>query len=321
MTKPAGGESGLDGSGRRAATQRSARPTGPGPYIAAMRPRQWVKNLLVFAAPAAAGVVFRVGPFLRCVATFLIFVAASASTYLVNDVMDRDADRLHPVKRRRPIASGAVTPMAAFVLAGILLAASLVGSALLAGAVLTGVVASYVVITMAYSFGLKRVAVIELACVASGFVLRAVAGGAAVHVPISPWFLLVTSFGALFVVAGKRSSEHEVMGAERASHRASLGDYPATFLGTVRAVAASVLVTAYCLWAFDRAGQLVTHPKSGDLIWFELSIIPFVLAVLAVELAFERGLGGEPEDLALRDHMLQALGVIWVALVMIGVYS
>ena len=294
---------------------------GPGAYIRAMRPRQWGKNLLVFAAPAAAGVVFHPADFARCVGAFFIFVAASAATYLVNDVMDRSADRLHPVKRHRPIANGQVTAEGALILAAVLLAASIAGAALLSGVALTAVILAYVVITLAYSLGLKQLAVIELACVASGFILRAVAGGAAVHVPLSPWFLLVASFGALFIVAGKRSSEQDVMGDERAVHRAALGEYTAPFLRMVRTLSAAVAVTAYCLWAFDRASHLVGRDRTTNLVWFELSVIPFVLAVLAVELAIERGRGGEPEELALRDRMLQALGLIWVALLIIGIYS
>lgn len=287
----------------------------------ATRPRQWVKNLLVFGAPAAAGVIFHLAVFGRCAAAFAIFVGASAATYLVNDVLDVEADRLHPVKRRRPIATGELSSRVALVAAASLLAASLVGAVVLSGAVLTGVVGAYVVISLAYSCGLKRMPVIEMACVGSGFVLRAVAGGAATHVPLSPWFLLVTSFGALFIVGGKRSSEYEVLGDDRAVHRAALGEYPAGFLRTVRTLAASVAVTAYCLWAFDRYNHLLPHARGGHLVWFELSIIPFVLAVLAVELAVERGRGGAPEELALKDRTLQALGLAWIALLMVGIYS
>lgn len=292
---------------------------GPLDLLIAARPRQWVKNLLVFAAPAAAGVVFHSGPLLRCVAAFAVFTAASASTYLVNDVVDRDADRLHPKKRFRPVAAGRVTPLAAVSLSSVLLAASLAG-AFLVSSRLAAIVAAYVGITFAYTAVLKHIAVIELACVASGFILRAVAGGAAVGVPLSPWFLLVASFGALFIVAGKRTAEHELMGAERATHRASLGEYPAAFLRSVRVLSASVTVAAYCLWAFERSGRVGAHPRVQHLIWFELSIIPFVLALLAVELAFERGRGGEPEELALKDRTLQALGVTWVVLLLLGIY-
>ena len=287
----------------------------------ATRPRQWVKNLLVFAAPTAAGVIFHPAVFGRCIAAMGIFVAASASTYLVNDIFDQDADRLHPVKRSRPIAAGELPVQVAWVSAAALLAGSIVGASLLSGTVLTAVVGSYVLISLAYSCGLKRMPVVEMACVGSGFVLRAMAGGATTHVPLSPWFLLVTSFGALFIVGGKRSTEQEVLGDDRAVHRAALGEYPPSFLRTVRTLAASVAVTTYCLWAFDRYNHLSLSARGGHLVWFELSIIPFVLAVLAVELAIERGLGGEPEELALRNRTLQALALAWILLLLIGIYS
>jgi len=286
-----------------------------------MRPRQWVKNLLVFAAPAAAGVIFHLNVFAHCTAAFAVFVAASAATYLVNDVRDAEGDRSHPDKRRRPIAAGEVPVRVAWIAAAGLLAGSIVGAMLLSGAELTEIVGAYVLISVAYSFGLKRVPVIEMACVASGFVLRAVAGGVATGVPLSPWFLIVTSFASLFIVGGKRSSEHEVMGDDRAVHRSALGEYPPGFLRTVRTLAASVAVTAYCLWAFDRYNHLSLAERGGHLVWFELSIIPFVLAVLAVELAVERGRGGAPEELALKDRTLQVLGLAWVLCLLIGIYS
>jgi decaprenyl-phosphate phosphoribosyltransferase len=280
-----------------------------------------VKNLLVFAAPGAAGLIFHVAVFWRCVAAFAIFVAASGATYLVNDVLDKDADRLHPLKRSRPIAAGLLPIALAWACAAALAAAALLGAGLLAGGTLTIVVGTYMAISVAYSLGLKRLPVIEMACVGSGFVLRAMAGGAAVHVALSPWFLLVTSFGALFVVGGKRSSEHKMLGDDRADHRAALGEYPATFLRVVRTMAASVCVTTYCLWAFDRYNHLDVRVRGGHLVWFELSIVPFVLAVLAVELAVEKGLAGAPEELALKDRTLQALGLAWVGLLLIGIYS
>ena len=155
----------------------------------------------------------------------------------------------------------------------------------------------------------------------SGFTLRAVAGGAANHVPISPWFLVMTSFGALLIVAGKRTSEQEVLGDLRGTHRASLTAYPSEFLRGVRMLAMSVSVTTYCLWAFERAGGLNRADRAEDLIWFELSIVPFVLAVLAVELAILKGRGGEPEELALSDRLLQLLGLVWVVLVLCGIYA
>lgn len=284
-----------------------------------MRPRQWVKNVLVFAAPVAAGVVRQPPAIWRTVATFFIFVAASSATYLLNDVLDRESDRLHPVKRLRPIASGQVPVTTAVFLAGSLGVGALAAAGAISVSLLLVVVA-YLVISVSYSLYLKRIPLVELACVVSGFTLRAVAGGAANHLFISPWFLVMTSFGALLIVAGKRSSEQEVLGELRGTHRAVLAAYPAEFLRRVRQLAMAVTVTTYCLWAFQRAGHLHTGDK-GDLVWFELSIVPFVLGVLAVELGILRGRGGEPEEMALSDRSLQVLGVLWVVLLACGIYA
>ncbi len=291
-----------------------------GVFVRAIRPRQWLKNGLVVAAPAAAGVIDRIVPFGRTAATFVIFSAAASAVYLVNDVVDRESDRVHPLKRHRPIASGALPVRAAIVAAAVLAALACVAAALLALALLE-IIGTYLVLSLAYTFGLKRVPLVEMALVASGFTLRAVAGGAACHVAISPWFLVMTSFGALLVVAGKRTSEQAVLGEQQVSHRSSLGAYPRMFMNSVRLIAISVTVTTYCLWAFERASHLRPAGQGDDVIWFELSIIPFALAVLAIELAIEKGRGGEPEELALSDRGLQAFALIWLVLVGIGVYG
>ncbi|MGH9028604.1 MAG: decaprenyl-phosphate phosphoribosyltransferase [Acidimicrobiales bacterium] len=282
------------------------------------RPRQWVKNLLVFAAPGAAGVLSHGHDVSRAAGAFGIFCLAASGTYFLNDTFDAAADRHHPVKRLRPVAAGEVgAPLAACI--GLSLLAVAVALAWpLAGWRLALVIAIYAGISSAYSIGLKHQPVIDLTCVSSGFVLRAIAGGIATGVALSDWFLIVASFGSLLVVAGKRSAEHIELGELRSAHRRTLSWYPPAFLRSVRLIAAGVTLTAYCLWAFQRAGQIGAghHP-----IWFELSIVPFVMALLHVELRFEWGQGGSPEDLALGDHMLQALGLIWVLLFAIGVYT
>ncbi len=191
----------------------------------------------------------------------------------------------------------------------------------MSGAALAGVIAAYLVISVSYSLALKRAPVVELACVAAGFTLRAVAGGAAAHVALSPWFLLVASFGSLFMVAGKRSVEQSVMQGRGGAHRATLAAYPAAFLRSLRMLAMSVTVTTYCLWAFARAGGLGLADRAEDIVWFELSIVPFVLAILFVELAIEQGRGGEPEELALKDRGLQVLALAWVSLLICGIFA
>ena len=224
------------------------------------------------------------------------------------------------MKRERPIASGQVSSRKALVTAAILGIVAL-GLSFLVAPTLGAIVLTYLAISLAYSFGLKRVAIVELVCVASGFTLRAMAGGAATHVPISPWFLVMTSFGALLIVAGKRTSEQAVLGEQQAAHRVALTAYPTDFLRGVRLLAMSVTVTTYCLWAFERASHLRPSDHAEDLIWFQLSIIPFTLAVLAIELAILHGRGGEPEQLALSDHLLQVFGLLWLAMILFGIYA
>jgi decaprenyl-phosphate phosphoribosyltransferase len=285
----------------------------------ALRPRQWTKNVLVFVAPAAAGAFHYRGTILEALGAFGIFCAAASSIYLLNDSVDVDADRLHPVKRHRPIASGALPVPLALSVGVVLGLGAIVAAWALAGWKLALVIALYAVINAAYSAYFKRVPVIELAFVASGFVLRALAGGIATHVPISTWFLAVTSFGALFVVTGKRASELKSLGDGSEDHRQVLGDYTTSFLQSALTLTAAVTVTAYCLWAFGSEG--LARSIRHDTIWIQLTVVPVTLGILHVLRLLDRGEGGAPEDLVFRDHVLQALGISWVALFAAGVYG
>ena len=282
------------------------------------RPRHWVKNLLVFAAPAAAGVLSHGTVAAHAAGAFAVFCLAASGTYFINDTLDAEADRHHPVKRLRPVAAGIVAPPLAAAVGVVLLGGAIGLAWWLAGSHLALVIAIYVAVTTAYSVRLKHEPVVDLACVSAGFVLRAIAGGVATGVPLSDWFIIVSSFGSLLIVTGKRSAEHGELGELRGTHRPTLSAYPEAFLRSVRLLAASVTVSAYCLWAFERSSEVGRghHP-----IWFELSIVPFVIAILHVELRFARGLGSAPEEMALSDRMLQVLGLLWVALVAIGIYS
>jgi decaprenyl-phosphate phosphoribosyltransferase len=312
---------------RAVTSQREGQPEPSGPRAASSRlsgllriarPRHWVKNLLVFAAPAAAGVLSHGTVAAHAAGAFGVFCLAASGRYFVNDPLDVEADRHHPVKRLRPVAAGIVPAPLAVVVGSVLMAAAIGLAWVLAGSHLAVVIAVYVGVTTAYSLRLKHEPVVDLACVSTGFVLRAIAGGVATGVPLSDWFIIVSSFGALLIVTGKRSAEHLELGELRGVHRPTLLAYPEAFLRSVRLLSAAVTVTAYCLWAFERSAQAGRghHP-----IWFELSIVPFVIAILHVELRFARGMGGAPEELALRDRTLQLLGLVWVVLVAVGIYS
>jgi decaprenyl-phosphate phosphoribosyltransferase len=278
------------------------------------RPRQWVKNVLVFAAPGAAGVLFRAGTTARAVAAFALFSMAASGTYFLNDAVDHVADRLHPTKRHRPVAAGDVPVGLAKAVGACLLALSL-PLALAVDPRLALALAVYVAVTFSYSLYLKNQPVLDMAAVASGFVIRAIAGGVATDVPLSNWFLIVASFGSLFMVAGKRQAEHLDLDEDRGAHRATLAHYSLAYLRSVRSVASGVTMTAYCLWAFEKAqtGHAAT--------WFELSIVPFVIAILRYALLIDGGQGGAPEDVVLGDRTLQVIGAVWVLLFAIGVYA
>jgi decaprenyl-phosphate phosphoribosyltransferase len=280
------------------------------------RPRQWVKNVLVFAAPGAAGVLDDWGALWRTVVAFVAFCLVSSGTYFWNDVLDVAADRLHPTKRYRPIASGAVP----------LQLGRAVGTALLVVGISLGattgywktvaVLAIYVVLTLSYSAWLKHIAVVDLIAVASGFVLRAMAGAAAANVPMSTWFVLCTTFGSLFIVAGKRYAELRELGEEAASTRATLEAYSLSYLRLVLSITVGATIVAYCIWAFDTA-----ELAGSDFPFYELSIVPMLLALLRYLLILEQGHGGAPEEVFLADRSLQLFGVLWLVTFGIGVYA
>jgi decaprenyl-phosphate phosphoribosyltransferase len=281
--------------------------------IRTARPKQWTKNVLVFAAPAAAGVLDQRDALLQTCVAFIGFCLAASGTYFLNDANDAEADRLHPTKRLRPIAAGDLDVKTARIIALVLIALALVVTAPINDFKLTGIVAGYVLVTLSYTMWLKYEPVIDLAAVAAGFVFRAIAGGAATGVPLSDWFLIVAGAGSLFIVTGKRHAEQVELGSDSLEHRRTLGEYSTAFLGYVRAVASGVMITAYCLWAFENAAH------TGDETWFRLSIVPFVIAVLRYALVVDQGGGGAPEEVVLSDRVLQVVGLVWMITFALGV--
>ena len=288
-----------------------------GGMLRTARPRQWIKNVLVFAAPGAAGIGLDAGAGTlgRILGAFAAWCLVSSGTYFLNDAVDMEADRLHPRKRHRPIAAGIVPARTATVVAVALIAGGIGLPATWGAFDLAALIATYAVVTISYSLWLKDEPVIDLAAVASGFILRAISGGVAANVPISNWFLIVASFGSLFMVAGKRHAEHIDLREERGAHRATLGEYSLAYLGYVRSVASSVAIAAYCLWAFEKA------EAAGSGVFFQLSIVPFVIAIFRYALLLDAGRGGAPEEIVLGDRTLQAVGLVWVALFAVGVYA
>jgi decaprenyl-phosphate phosphoribosyltransferase len=279
------------------------------------RPRQWAKNVLVFAAPLAAGILGHEDVWWRLIVIFVAFCALSSGGYFVNDALDVDRDRVHPKKRFRPIAMGVVSHSAALASGVVLFGLGFALAAWMNWQVLVIGVA-YVALTVSYSSWLKHEPVVEMVLLAGAFVLRAAAGGEAVGVTLSPWFTVVVSFGALLVVAGKRYAEQMAQGAASTITRRVLASYPPGFLRFVWAMSATITVTGYCLWALlPGKGPLIPAP------WPEISIVPFVVGILRYVMLLEAGAGEAPEDVFLRDRVLQLSGVAWVAIYVIGLYA
>jgi decaprenyl-phosphate phosphoribosyltransferase len=279
------------------------------------RPKQWVKNVLVFAAPAAAGQLGDGDVIVQSLIGFLAFLLASVGTYFVNDALDHQADRLHPKKRWRPVAAGwlslrfAWTTGALTLLAGLVIAFAVTPS-------LGFLVMGYVAMTLSYGLWLKHIAIVDLVCVAAGFVLRMIAGGFATDIPISEWFLTVASFSSLFVVAGKRYGEVREMGEGNAASRAVLDVYTAGFLRAAWTMAMTVSIAAYLQWAF------VMADTSGDRgVWYQLSAVPWAMAMLRYAMLLDQGHGGAPEEVLSRDRLMQVLGVVWLGFFMVSVYA
>jgi decaprenyl-phosphate phosphoribosyltransferase len=286
------------------------------PILRTARPHQWLKNVLVFAAPGAAGVLDQPRDLGITLIAFASFCLAASGTYFWNDVLDVEADRAHPTKSQRPIAAGQVSIRTGRLMGTVLpiLALGLAG--------LTGewravvVLAAYMAITLSYSAIWKHIAVIDLVAIASGFVLRAAMGAAAVDVPMSSWFVLVTTFGSLFIVTGKRYAERRELGGDAGGVRSTLGEYSEGYLRFVLAVSCGGALVSYCMWAFE------TKEMAGsNLPYYELSIVPMLTAFLRYALVLDQGQGAAPEEVFGRDRVLQVLGLIWLIVYGMAVYT
>ena len=280
--------------------------------VRTMRPRQWVKNVLVLAAPFAGGYLFQLQVLIAVGIAFVAFSLAASGVYLVNDVQDVEADRAHPTKCNRPIAAGVVAPQLALAVAVLLFTAG-IGVSLLASADLAIVTVVYIAVQISYCLWLKHQPVVDIAIVASGFLLRAIAGGAAAGIELSQWFLLVAAFGSLFMVAGKRYAEIRLAERTGAKIRKSLDRHTASYLRFVWTLSATVLIMTYGLWAFQLS-------QANDSRWPIISLVPFVVAVLRYAVDVDNANGGEPEEIALNDRVLQVLGGCLILTLTAAVY-
>jgi decaprenyl-phosphate phosphoribosyltransferase len=281
--------------------------------LRACRPRQWSKNLLVLAAPCAAGLIDRPLVAAQVAGAFLVLCLLSSATYLVNDVRDREQDRRHPRKRSRPVAAGELSPRAALRVAAVLALVGIVSATAITPG-LGAVGCAYLALTASYSLWLRRVVVLDILVIAAGFVLRAIAGGVATDIYLSRWFVIVTASCAIYLVTAKRYAE--LRDDEDPAHpagpvRATLRRYSLGHLRLTLLAAATVAGAAYTGWAFTRP----TH-----VVWYGLSIAPFLLWLGRYAILIGAGAGQAPEELILRDRTLLALGVAWCFLFLSGVY-
>ncbi|MFT3901391.1 MAG: decaprenyl-phosphate phosphoribosyltransferase [Gordonia sp. (in: high G+C Gram-positive bacteria)] len=294
--------------------------------IKAIRPRQWVKNVLVLAAPLASGQLnFDNAEMWRNVGiAFVAFCLAASAIYLINDALDVEADRNHPTKRYRPIAAGVVPVNLAYGLFA-LFAAGSIAVALLANWQTAVVIGVYLAIQIAYCVGLKHQAVLDISIVSSGFLLRAIAGGTATSIVLSNWFLLVMAFGSLFMASGKRYAELHLAEQTGAKIRKSLEYYTTGYLRFVWTLSATAVVVFYGLWAIpftigEKGGEVANALEDGN-VYRTLSIVPFTIAILRYAVDVDGGEAGEPEEIALKDRVLQVLAVAWIVCVGVAVYA
>ncbi len=308
-----GDVAGIEATRTGAAARVSSRYQALPPLLQAMRPIQWSKNSLVFAALLFDRQVFNWESLLRCLGAALVFCAVSSAIYLINDVRDVEQDRLHPRKRYRPIASGAVSVSQATRVSILLFVLSILASLLIRPA-FTLVILAYIVLMIGYSYGLKRLVIVDVFAIATGFVLRAVGGAVAIHVSASPWLFVCTALGALFIGFGKRRNELVTLEAAAGAHRANLDEYSIPMLDQIIAIVSSAMLIAYALYTFDATNVPDSHAM--------MLTIPFVAYGLFryLFLIYRRGEGGSPELLLLKDPGLLICIAGWVATALTVLY-
>jgi 4-hydroxybenzoate polyprenyltransferase len=294
-------------------------PTGARPLLVnlllSLRPQQWTKNLFVFGALVFAHKLNDLHAVLRATGAFVVFCALSGAVYLVNDVLDREPDRRHPLKAARPIASGAVAPKTALLSAFALAALALV-AAFTFGLVFFATSCAYLALLWSYSTHIKHIVILDVLTIAAGFTLRAFAGGAAIAVPVSHWLLVCTTLLALFLALSKRRHELVLLASEATGHRASLDDYTPYLLDQMISVVTASTLIAYAFYTISPE----TTQKFGTTL---LSLtIPFPLYGIFryLYLVHRRDLGGSPAELLLNDRPLLVCVALWALAVILIIY-
>lgn len=276
-------------------------------YIEILRPRQWLKNLMLLFPPLFGGVLFTPDVIRNLALPLLAFCLASSANYMINDVLDAEKDACHPKKRKRPIPSGAIAQQTAVIIGCSLFMLAMVTGAFVSLPFFLTLLA-YLLLSSTYSFKLKNLPVADIFCVSAGFLLRLHAGGLAYGVPISDWLFLTVFLLSLFLSIGKRIAEKQLLGKDCACHRPVLETYPMEFLhGTMYMTGSTVLVT-YAMYVVAHPGLLYTIP----LCCFGL--FRYMYRVM-------KNASGDPTDALLQDKVLLGVGLLWLVLISLAIYG
>lgn len=275
-------------------------------YLRLMRPHQWLKNLMLFFPPFLSGALLQQGLWQKGVGPMVSFCLASSATYVLNDLMDAPNDRHHPKKSLRPVASGRVGWQSAALL-GIVLAGAGLAVGVRQSADFAMFLVAYVAVSVCYSAKLKEIPIVDIFCIAAGFVLRLFAGGAAFGVWISEWLFLSVFLLAVFLSTGKRLCEKGGLGSGAGSHRKSLEGYPPGFLDLAMAMTGSAVLVTYTMYVLARHALVYTVPLCA------FGLLRYTMRVKA-------GGGGDPTEALIKDLPLMLTGILWVAMVAYGIY-
>lgn len=283
--------------------------------LRAMRPKQWIKNAFIFAGIFFDAKIYHLQSLIHTLLAFIIFCLVSSAIYLLNDLADMDKDRLHPVKKNRPLASGALRPITAKVATLLLLLISIPTAFWLRP--LFGIVAVvYAMLMILYSFVLKDIVIVDVMTVSAGFVLRVWAGTAVIEVTrFSPWLYVCTTLLALFIALNKRRHELNLLAKEAINHRSSLQEYSQTLLDNMTSLVTSAALAAYSFYTFSAPNLPENHAM--------MLSIPFVIYGIFryMYLIHEKHLGGAPEDIILRDKPMLITLLLWALTAAIVLYA
>ncbi len=291
--------------------------------LISMRPRQWTKNVFVLAGVVFARELGSIVAIAESLLAFVLFCLASGAVYLINDLVDIERDRAHPVKRNRPLASGRLQPRDAVLAAVVVIAVAILLAFLLLNVTFGAILLAYFILMLVYSFILKNIVLIDVFTIAMGFVLRAIAGAVAINVSISNWLLVCTILLALFLGLAKRRHELLLLEDTASGHRRILQEYSPALLEELISVVSSTTVIAYSLYTFFGPTQeeTIPYPYAGRIPYMMLTI-PFVIYAIFryMYLVYQKNKGGSPEEILLRDLPFLANLMLWGVSVLVFLY-